>query len=635
MHKADGACTDFHPDRFYKVYTSTSDEAACHRGHGSAGIYGAEKSDCDSPVDLINKTFDWIEKELKDSVDFVVWTGDSARHDNDEENPRSDSQVMELNEFLVSKMFDVFGKRNGDENDDDPNNDYIVPIIPTLGNNDILPHNIFRQGPNKWTRTYARMWRQFIPEEQRHQFEQGGWFYVEVIRNRLAVFSINTLYYFKSNAAVDGCAIPSEPGYEQMEWLRIQLHFMRERGMKVILTGHVPPVRSASKWSWQETCWQKHTLWLHQYRDVIVGSLYGHFNYDHFFLHDVEELRKGTKKGRMPDYDGPSWLKGDIDATVSSSYFTELRDEWASLPDTPESLEWPRARDPAPDTSGPLTGFWHSAKDTLLDMLKSKKKKRKEEEKQFWKTIGGEYAERYAASFVSASVVPNLFPTVRVFEYNITGLSERAGHGTIYPSHLLEECTSGLGDTDLVIAKKRYKFKRPDPPSKSTPPGPAYSPQTFSFTRYTQYFANLTLINNDLPETSSPPSGNASLSDIKQPESTQKGSKPYEQDATPDPKRFSFEKHYDTRDDEVYQLPDLTMPNLVDLARRVGKFKPLDEDFEASQENDVRSDKSKKKKDKQKAREKQRELNTVWWAFVRRAHVDTLSEQELEEEFGT
>lgn len=94
---------------------------------------------------------------------------------------------------------DVFGKPDGDE-DDDPTNDLIIPVVPTFGNNDILPHNIFDIGPNRWTKQYLSIWRHFIPEEQRHQFDQGGWFSVEVIPNHLTVFSLNSLSVFVHQA---------------------------------------------------------------------------------------------------------------------------------------------------------------------------------------------------------------------------------------------------------------------------------------------------------------------------------------------------------------------------------------------------------------------------------------------------
>lgn len=36
-------------------------------------------SDCDSPMSLVNMTFDWIKKEWAEEIDFVIWTGDNAR----------------------------------------------------------------------------------------------------------------------------------------------------------------------------------------------------------------------------------------------------------------------------------------------------------------------------------------------------------------------------------------------------------------------------------------------------------------------------------------------------------------------------------------------------------------------------
>jgi endopolyphosphatase len=43
---------------------------------------------------------------------------------------------------MVAKMIDTFGKH--------------FPIVPTLGNNDIWPHNIMAPGPNKITEQFLR-----------------------------------------------------------------------------------------------------------------------------------------------------------------------------------------------------------------------------------------------------------------------------------------------------------------------------------------------------------------------------------------------------------------------------------------------------------------------------------------------
>ena len=93
---------------------------------------------------------------------------------------------------MVNKFEEVFGSKER-EKGRGGNGRFEIPIVPSFGNNDILPHNIFLKGPNKWTKEYASIWRPFIPEEQRHGFDRGGWFYVEVIPNKLAVFSLNTM----------------------------------------------------------------------------------------------------------------------------------------------------------------------------------------------------------------------------------------------------------------------------------------------------------------------------------------------------------------------------------------------------------------------------------------------------------
>lgn len=615
--------TDFHPDRFYEVYSSTEEDSACHRGHGPAGIYGAETSECDSPIALVNKTMEWIAKELKDKVDFVIWTGDSARHDNDEELPRTEDQVLGLNQFMVHKMNEVFGKHNGDQEDRDPNNDFQIPIVPNLGNNDILPHNILAKGPNKWTRSYSRIWKQFIPEVQQHSFQQGGWFYVEVIPHQLAVFSLNTLYFFGSNAAADGCAAKSEPGFQQMEWLRIQLQFMRDRGMKAILIGHVPPVRQEAKTSWDETCWQKYTLWNRQYRDVIVSSHYGHFNYDHFMFQDFKDLDKDTKKGRMKSYLEAAAHDGNVSTTVKSDYFIQLREQWSGLPEPPKFK---------------VKGW--------LDIVLGKKKDRKEQEKKekkYRKEMGGEYAERFAATFVGASVVPNLFPTLRVFEYNTTGLKKQSELAELLPLPATFEYDDAVEDMGKKKKKKKkhkkIKFTIPDGPSETAPPGPAYSPQTLSLLKYTQYFANLTYINNDFTNHTAE---DDEANNEKWSEGKHKGKKPHDsKDHDPKPKKFKFEMLYDTKEDKVYDLKDLTMPSMIGLARRIGHFVAEDDSSDINPGDDVQLDgkgKKHKKKHKGKKGKKKhghRKENEAWYTFVRRAYVETLSPDEIDDQFGS
>lgn len=148
-------------------------------------------------------------------------------------------------------------------------------------------------GPTPTIQYYLNLWKDFIPSSQYHTFSRGAYFWKQVIpgsppygRNLghggLAVISLNTLYTFQKNAAIDGCDIEGEAGTLMMEWLRAQLQLMREENMKAIIIGHVPPSRVKNhigddwrKRLWDESCWKKYILYARQYRDVIVGGIYG------------------------------------------------------------------------------------------------------------------------------------------------------------------------------------------------------------------------------------------------------------------------------------------------------------------------------------------------------------------------
>ncbi|KAK4170389.1 Metallo-dependent phosphatase-like protein [Cladorrhinum sp. PSN259] len=676
--------TDIHPDEFYKVHSSTDENSGCHKGEGPAGPYGAETSDCDSPFALVNATFDWIEANLKDKIDFIVWTGDSARHDRDEDLPRSQDQVLGTNRWIADKLAGVFADPKG--------KGLTIPIVPTFGNNDILPHNILLPGPNKWLQTYTHIWRHFIPEEQRHSFEFGGWFYVEVIPNKLAVFSVNTLYFFDRNAGVDGCADPAEPGYKQMEWLRIQLEFLRARGMKAMIMGHVPPARTDSKKLWDETCWQKYTLWMRQFRDVVVTGLFGHMNIDHFLIHDTNDLDLAFLSGLSPEFDTREAMDDELTIQSGTDYLMELRDDWAKL--KPSTL----AEKPGNEANNNKGG------------RREKGRKRKDP-----------WGERYALSLVGPSIVPTYFPTLRVLEYNISGLEstpvwQDSNNDSRKPAlvdqdpsqkHLdlrrrnlspLDDLSDSFEHIETNTDKKKKKKKKkkqpgkdkkphdpnliiPPPPSKSSPPGPAYSLQPLSLTGYTQYFANLTHINNlnltDRPETfsTSPSSFLSQAYDwlLKWRNGKHGGRKPLT--PKPNPREFNFEVEYSTFNDKIYKLGDLTVNSFVELAYRIGQTakggssvtssssdsdEADDDDYDDELQEEVESDdeegdnddeedfeadadaesnnkkkgrKGDKKKDgkggKKKKKHGKKKKNKTWLHFLTHAFVGTLDEEEL------
>ena len=82
--------SDIHFDPLYLPHSNNSE--VCHRGTGHAGKYGTiveylNASDgCDSPKNLLDLTFTFINKNLTNNVNFIIWTGDNSRHDFDKKN---------------------------------------------------------------------------------------------------------------------------------------------------------------------------------------------------------------------------------------------------------------------------------------------------------------------------------------------------------------------------------------------------------------------------------------------------------------------------------------------------------------------------------------------------------------------
>ena len=452
--------------------------------------------------------------------------------------------------------------------------------------------------------------------------------------------------------------------------------------MKAMIIGHVPPARTKSKMSWDETCWQKYTLWMRQYRDVIVSSHYGHMNIDHFMLQDFRDIKKSVEGGKQKALSVKKSNEGD-DFTIrgASDYLIDLRNKWAKLPQPANANSFDEE-----DKERPCESAWAR----LLDAVRVAKKKKGKKEKYLDK-IGGPYGERYSLSLVSPSVVPNYFPTLRVFTYNLTGLDDmdlssqpvsippQSGDqvpllhpGQITnskPLPLIEE-SDEEDDDDFEIdkkkkkKKKKYKFTVPDAPAKSSPPGPAYSPQTLSLVGYTQYYANLTHINNDFTMSGSE---DEDMRDERWKDGKHSDKKPKKH--KPKPKEFKFQVEYDTTNDTVFGLKDMTMRSYIELAQRIGKSKKqlkslneepgidsidsiddrlelreVQEDFheshlsgsssESDGEGEVEVDKKKKKKKKKGKKGKKGKRAKTWFAFIERAFVGSRDPTDIQEEFG-
>lgn len=555
--------TDFHIDHHYQKGSDI--DKVCHGGEGKASKYGDAILGCDSPPILVEETFKWITENLIDKIDFIVYTGDSARHDNDRNYPRTRQHIFNMNKEISDKFVTLTSESDGQ------------PLIYPVSNNDIMPHNLMDTGPSLQTRELFEAWRPFIPQVQMHTYLMGAYYFQEVIPNQLAVLSLNTMYWFDSNPMVDDCDNKGDPGYKLFEWLGYVLKEMRARNMKVWLCGHVPP----NEKNYDTTCLRKYIAWTHEYRDVIVGGLYGHMNLDHFIPLDSVQAYKSIQKDFKDEFKQKSVFSvedEDVHALEDSNLYKALDENFSD--------KFFRVTGGVPNNK---VTYLETLREELYAPLKGKKK-------------SGEHFERYSIAHVTASIIPTFNPGMRVWEYNITDLEDKLQQVKFEPwdkffagvERMIEVQSNYVDEKDndemnwqemddiTIERKKKHKKKNrkkkkdhtfPKPMPENLPLGPAYIEQTFTPERYVQYYADLESIN--------------------------KGKK-----------EFDYEIEYST-DDSLYGLKALTVEEWIKFGRKLGE--PV---------KDLKNNVNKGKKKKNNGK-KYKKLQQIWNAYLKHAFISS------------
>lgn len=541
--------TDMHPDPLYRVGGSVS--SGCHRKRpkketARAGYLGTPYEDCDSPLALTNYTLDYIEENWVDHVDFVIWTGDSARHDNDRKNPRTPKNIYDLNRRMTARMEQIFLSRG-------------IPVVPTIGNNDIWPHNIMTPGPNSITYEYSKIWQPFIPFASFGVFQRGGYFIVDVIPDKLAVISLNTIYFYDSNKAVSGCEYrqTNDPGNLQFDWLDVQLAIFRDKGVKVWLMGHVPPTPDL----YFPECYYRYTEISLRHQDTIVGHLYGHMNIDHFSFIQADDLKFWAGDDDEDQHNGTT--------TTGQRGRSRLNYSGGSDVDTRRD-----AGDQSPDVL---------SEDDTTEGVRVAVKKHKGLDKVLLRDFSDlpknlDYGD-YGVINVAPSVVPAYFPSFRVFNYNVSAEAlqedlerkQRQPQGETFlrpPPHGHRKPDPSKA-REKLCRKSKYKHSWRCHFSKDTwnsdPEAPSRKNGLMTPLGYAQYY---------LPDV-----GNASEEYIPkwELEYMTYGLSAFDDDGsegTPEviPKRNIPKalRHGQGRKYAPYSMNDLTIPSWIELARRLG-----------------------------------------------------------------
>ncbi|KAI7898291.1 Metallo-dependent phosphatase-like protein [Cokeromyces recurvatus] len=262
--------TDLHLDPYYREGADPSHY--CHR-YGkkrskAAGKFGALGTECDSPGPLVEATFNFLKKEIK-NVDFILYTGDTVRHDRDDKLPRTDAQVLEGHRSIIKYFKKTYSHK--------------MLFVPTIGNNDTYKHNKIKKRDHIFRKLKA-IWRP-LELDIRNEFLNGGYFTHDLIKNKLSVINLNTMYFFDKNNDVDDCDSPNSPGAIQMRWLENQLEALEKKKGKqqAYIMGHVPPIDDNGSRIYKSACYDQYFSLLGKHGSVIAGHFTGHTNDDNLY----------------------------------------------------------------------------------------------------------------------------------------------------------------------------------------------------------------------------------------------------------------------------------------------------------------------------------------------------------------
>jgi hypothetical protein len=274
--------SDIHIDPFYIPNSSVS--RSCHAGSNEGGTphsYGIYI--CDTAPSLFYSTVEFISSI--ENLDFVLITGDISRHDNDKKIPISMQETVWAHEVISGAFRTTLPS---------------VPVLFTLGNNDVFPRQLFSYKESKdLLNQIADIWAPYlndnyfmIPElledsmlkkPALETFRKYGYYVKEVSRS-LFVVSLNTLVFFRRNSLVTECHIKDSDGDRHIKWLYDVLHDIvkieKRTGLKqnVIIIGHIIPSYDLYK----ESCFEQYRNFMHQYSSQIVGQFFGHSDLDYF-----------------------------------------------------------------------------------------------------------------------------------------------------------------------------------------------------------------------------------------------------------------------------------------------------------------------------------------------------------------
>ncbi|KAJ2956365.1 hypothetical protein NQZ79_g7775 [Umbelopsis isabellina] len=236
--------------------------------NNTSGRYGTLGSKCDTPISLVQSTFEYLKKPQFQNMDFIIYTGDTARHDRDKKLRRNNSEVIEGHKAAMRYFNSTFDLSK-------------TKLFPTIGNLDTFVHNGIQEASrdrlsNTLLQDLYEIWQPLNLDLQ-STFQEGG-YYAYDMPDGPTVISLNSMYFFGKNYDVEDCDKPDSPGAIQLVWLKAQLVKAQNNHRPVYIISHVPPIEREELY--HPACYSAYVNILGDYSETLAGHFTGHTNDD-------------------------------------------------------------------------------------------------------------------------------------------------------------------------------------------------------------------------------------------------------------------------------------------------------------------------------------------------------------------
>ncbi|KAI8833734.1 Metallo-dependent phosphatase-like protein [Chytridium lagenaria] len=265
-------------------------------------------SNCDSPLALVEAAFEFFgkNKETRDP-DFIIYTGDTSRHDRDLNRPRTTDDVLSDHRRII----EYFGKTYDLKR---------IKVFPTIGNNDVFGHSVQKYGPTPILSNLTEIWRPLgLNLDTDPNFQTGGWF-IHHLNDKLSIISLNTLWFYIWNNFTTDCTTPTAPGNIMMDWLDVELKRLKSVNKRAYIIGHISPKDEMDKKAYFDACYDRYIRLVGTHSATIAAHFHGHINFDmlSYLSHDTSTdvyTLSAINSTFLPQYSNP--LDPAVAATTS------------------------------------------------------------------------------------------------------------------------------------------------------------------------------------------------------------------------------------------------------------------------------------------------------------------------------